>query len=354
MSGMETVHVATRQRDYDIIIGRNLLPEVGQRLRAVLPKCRSAIVVTDDTVEKLFAGEVLASLEAAGISAHSCVFPHGEEHKTMATVLSILESMEAHGLQRSSAVVALGGGVVGDMAGLAAALYMRGVPFIQLPTTLLAAQDSSVGGKTAVNLGAKNIVGAFWQPSLVLCDCNALDHLPPYIFADGLAEMIKHGAVSDLGLFEMLERGEHRKNLPECIRRSVSVKAAVVSADERDTGARQILNFGHTVGHAIEKCSRFWVTHGSAVAIGMCVMARACERQGIAEPGSAGRLERLVNACSLPTRTEFPADELYAAALGDKKRSGDSIALLRMRSVGDCYISTEPVEALAEVLREGL
>ena len=351
---MERVHVDTKQRSYDILIGRALLAMTGEKLREVLPGCTSAIVVCDDTVERLFSAAVMESLSRAGIPAHVHSFPHGEEHKTMRTVMGILESMEDHSLQRSSAVVALGGGVTGDMAGLAAALYMRGIPFIQLPTTLLAAQDSSVGGKTAVDLRAKNMVGAFWQPSLVLCDCDALEKLPDSVFNDGCAEMIKHGAIADPGLFAMLERGEHRTSLPECIRRSVSVKAKVVSGDELDTGARQILNFGHTIGHAIEKRSDFGETHGRAVAAGMCIMARACEKQGIAAPGSAARLEALVRSCSLPDGTALGADELYDAALSDKKRSGDSISLIRMRSIGDCYISREPTSVLREVLEKGL
>ncbi|MGE4353786.1 MAG: 3-dehydroquinate synthase family protein, partial [Oscillospiraceae bacterium] len=210
------------------------------------------------------------------------------------------------------------------------------------------------GGKTAVNMGAKNIVGAFWQPSLVLCDCETLKTLPPETFADGMAEMIKHGIISDTELFDMLSRGEHKTNLPECICRSVAVKAGVVARDERDTGLRQMLNFGHTVGHAIEHCTNYSVTHGSAVSAGMCIMSRACESEGLAAPGTSARIEALVSSCALPISTDCDADALYSAALMDKKRSGGEISLIRIRSVGDCYISREPVGALQKIIRAGV
>jgi len=351
---MENLRVETRQRAYDIVIGNGLLSSVGTRVRSLFPGCTSVMVVTDDAVAPLWLCPVLTSLENAGLENHSYIFPNGERSKTMATLEQILVHMESCALQRASVVVALGGGVVGDMAGLAAALYMRGIPFIQLPTTLLAAQDSSVGGKTAVNLGAKNIVGAFWQPSLVLCDCDALGTLPARTFADGMAEMVKHGVIADTALFELLERGAHKTDLPGCIRRSVAVKAAVVQQDERETGLRAILNFGHTVAHAVERCTDYAVTHGSAVAIGMCVMARACEAEGLAANGTAARLEALLKALGLPIATDIDPARLYAAALTDKKRVGDGINLVRIRAVGDCFISREGVAALEKIIKEGV
>ncbi|MGI6028168.1 MAG: 3-dehydroquinate synthase [Candidatus Heteroscillospira sp.] len=351
---MKTLTIQTKQRRYDIRIGSGILESTGAWLRELFPECPSVLVITDDTVAPLWSEQVMASISAAGTPVHRFVFHSGESSKTLSTVTAMLETMEELGMQRSSVVVALGGGVAGDMAGLAAALYMRGIPFIQIPTTLLAAQDSSVGGKTAVNLGAKNIVGAFWQPSLVICDCDTLSTLPEHTFADGLAEMVKHGVISDTALFEMLECGEHLTDLAACIYRSVAVKAGVVQQDERDTSLRQMLNFGHTVGHAIEQCTDFRVTHGSAVAAGMCIMARACEHEGIALSGTAARIEALLTRLGLPTGTDIPPAELYAASLRDKKRAGDGICLVRVRSLGDCYISREPVAALEKIITEGV
>ncbi len=351
---METICIETKQRTYDIRIGSGILDQTGPWLRQLFPSCPSALIISDDAVAPLWGEQVKSSVQQAGIPVWEHIFPNGENSKTLSTVTGMLEHMEQLGMQRSSVVIALGGGVVGDMAGLAAALYMRGIPFIQIPTTLLAAQDSSVGGKTAVNLGAKNIVGAFWQPALVICDCDTLSTLPPHIFADGMAEMVKHGVISDTLLFEMLEQGAHKTHLADCISRSVHVKAAVVHQDERELGLRQILNFGHTVAHAIEHCTGYRVTHGSAVAAGMCIMSRACEAQGIAVPGTSARIEALLRTLSLPTTTDLDPAELYSAALMDKKRAGDGISLVRVRSLGDCYISREPVSALARIIQEGV
>jgi len=351
---METVHIKTKQLEYDIKIGHGILGMTGTWLKELFPKCPSVMVITDDAVYPLYCHTVMESIENAGFNAQSFVFPNGETNKHLGTVTDMLIAMEDFGMQRKSVVVALGGGVVGDMAGLAAALYMRGIAFIQIPTTLLAAQDSSVGGKTAVNLGAKNIVGAFWQPSLVICDCDTLQSLPEATFADGMAEMVKHGILSDSILLEMLEKGKHKINLEKCIYRSVRVKANVVQQDEREADLRAILNFGHTVAHAIEHCTDFAVTHGSAVAAGICIMARACEKQGIAKPGTAERIEKLMLSCDLPTTTNMDPDELYEAALSDKKRDGGSIKLVRIRDINDCYISKEPVEALHEIINLGI
>lgn len=351
---MESIHIETKQRGYDILIGRGIIPLVGEKLSELFPSCPSVMVITDDTVAPLWCDKVLDSIRASGFEAHRFIFPSGENSKNLPTVSAMLEYMESTGMQRSSVIVALGGGVVGDMAGLAAALYMRGIPFIQIPTTLLAAQDSSVGGKTAVNLGAKNIIGAFWQPSLVMCDCNALSTLSQSTFNDGMGEMIKHGVISDTVLFEMLERGEHKHNLPECIRRSVSVKAGVVAQDERDIGLRQLLNFGHTVAHAIEHCTSYRETHGSAVAAGMCIMTRTCEAEGIAQAGTSARLEALIRATGLPTTTDIDPEELYFASLMDKKRSGGDIDLVRIRSIGDCYISRESVSSIEKIIKIGV
>lgn len=312
------------------------------------------MIVTDDVVEKLWLADVLKSFEGTGICPHVFVFANGEGSKTFETVTHILLEMEKQEMQRSSALIALGGGVVGDMTGLAAALYMRGVAFMQVPTTLLSAQDSSVGGKTAVNLVGKNIVGAFWQPCHVTCDCDMLDTLPETIFGDGMGEMIKHGAIIDRDLFARLERGEHKTDLESCVLQSVSVKANVVAQDELDLGLRNLLNFGHTFAHAIEQASGYKTSHGSAVGTGMCIIARACEKMGIAEAGTASRIEALVSSCNLPTHCEYDIDTLYNGALGDKKRGGEFINLVLIRSIGDCYLSREPLSTMREILKAGV
>lgn len=351
---MSSIHIDTKQRSYDIKIGSMLRHSVGSMLCDLFPDCPSVMIVTDDMVEKLWLGDVMASFADTNITPHCFVFPNGENSKTFETVSHILMEMENCAMQRSSVIVALGGGVVGDMAGLAAALYMRGVAFIQVPTTLLSAQDSSVGGKTAVNLQSKNIVGAFWQPSLVLCDCDMLATLPELIFGDGMAEMIKHGAIIDKDLFVRLENAEHKSDIESCVLQSVSVKAKVVAQDELDLGLRNLLNFGHTIGHAIEQASDFEISHGAAVGAGMCIISRACEALGIAEAGTSKRLEALVSACGLPITTSYDIDTLYNGALGDKKRGGDYINLVLIRSIGDCYISREPLSMLRDILKAGV
>lgn len=268
---MTTVHVHA-SRDYDVCIGAGCLDSLGRRAAAVKAPC-SALLVSDETVYALYGAAAEASLTRAGFSVRSFTFAPGEESKTVATLARILDALAAVPCTRSDLVVALGGGVAGDMAGFAAAVYLRGIEFIQVPTTLLAAVDASVGGKTAVNLSAgKNLAGAFWQPSLVLCDCDVFQTLPAPVFADGMAEAVKAGMIADAQLLDMLEDGA--QPLPALVARCVQIKRGLVAADERDVGDRQLLNFGHTAAHAIERATDFQVSHGSAVAIGMVMMAR--------------------------------------------------------------------------------
>lgn len=350
---MKSIQINTNSRSYAIEIGDGLRSQIGFKIRNAFPDCDSVMLISDDAVAPLWGADALNSLADASLSVHKHVFINGESSKTLATLSLILEHMESCGLNRSSIVIALGGGVVGDMAGLAAALYMRGIRYIQMPTTLLAAQDSSVGGKTAVNMSAKNTVGAFWQPSLVICDCEMLCTLSEDTFADGMAEMIKHGILADPVLLDMIRNKEQLCNLAECIYRSILVKASVVSEDELDTGRRQLLNLGHTIGHAIEHCSDYRVTHGSAVAAGICMMARACERQGLAAVGTSAEIESLYSACGLPITSTIETKALYSAAQLDKKRGNRDINLIRIRALSDCYISREPMESLREIIDAG-
>ena len=339
---------------YDVVIGSGLLKESGLLVRAALGDCRLA-VVTDSNVEKLYLNPLIKSLTQAGYDACSFVFPAGEPNKRMGTVADMLEFFAAERLTRSDCVVALGGGVTGDMAGFAAGCYLRGVRFVQVPTTLLAAVDSSVGGKTAVDLAAgKNLAGLFHQPSLVLCDTDCFASLSPDEFANGAAEAIKTGILDDEALFALFESGEVRKNSEEIVAQCVAFKANVVEQDERETGLRKTLNLGHTAGHAIEQCSGYTMPHGHSVAIGLSIIARAAERLGWASEPIAARIARVLKQNGLPTTTEFSPEALANAALSDKKRAGGKITLVVPRRIGTCELMDVPVEQLPEIFRAGM
>ena len=251
-------------------------------------------------------------------------------------------------------MAALGGGVTGDMAGFAAASYLRGIRYVQLPTTLLSAVDSSVGGKTAIDLAAgKNLAGAFLQPAAVLCDTDCLRSLPAAVFADGAAEAIKTGVLSGETLFSLFEDGTLTDAPAEVIARCVRYKAGVVERDEKEQGERRKLNLGHTVGHAIEKCSGYAVPHGHAVAAGLAIMARASERLGWAEAGASARITACLKRNGLPTDTDYSAEALAAAALADKKRSGESITVVVPKTIGGCELKKIPVAELLPVIAAG-
>ena len=350
---METIPVRTSPF-YQVTIGPGLLPQCGERLREVMAPCHIA-VVTDSNVAPLYLERVKNSLEAAGFTVSTCSFPAGEGSKNLSTLSGILEFLARRRLTRADCVAALGGGVVGDMAGFAAAVYLRGIKYVQLPPTLLAAVDSSVGGKTAVDLAAgKNLAGAFLQPAAVFCDTDCLGTLSPHFFADGAAEAIKTGVLCDEGLFALFEEGALKTDPQEVIARCVRYKAGVVERDEKEQGERKLLNLGHTVGHAIEKCSGYTVTHGHAVAAGMAVMARAAEVLGWTDAPLAERIAACLEKNSLPTGTSFSAEELADAALADKKRAGGEITLVIPRRVGCCERKTVPVADLLPIIRAGL
>lgn len=349
---MKSISVNT-SRPYEVLVGRGLLSQSGALISKRMSPCTAAII-TDDTVNLLFGDTVQSSLEKAGFRVCRIAFSHGESSKTMETLSMVLEQLAEHRLTRIDLIVALGGGVVGDLAGFAAAVYLRGIRFVQLPTTLLAAIDSSVGGKTAVDLRAgKNLAGAFWQPELVLCDADALKTLPEQYSFDGLGEAVKYGMAFDAALLPLLKEGIDDR-LPDIIARCVSIKADVVSQDEQDNGERRKLNFGHTVGHAIERCSGFSITHGQAVAIGMVIITRACVKKGLAPPETLEALLDILSACGLPMSCPYGADALAEAALGDKKRRGDVLALILPTAVGGCAVHDIPADTLRDWIRLGL
>lgn len=336
-------------KSYDIYIGSGLLEKAGACLSGMFPRCRAA-VITDSNVYPLY-GDVLGrSLAENGFEYDTFVFPAGEQSKNLSTLSDILEFMADLQLTRSDFVIALGGGVTGDMAGFAAAVYARGIPFVQIPTTLLAAVDSSVGGKTAVDLKAgKNLAGAFHQPSLVLTDTDIIASLPEQLLSEGAAEVIKYGVLEDAELFEWMCSEDWKNKLPEIILRSVKIKQKFVSQDEFDTGIRKLLNLGHTFGHAIEKCAGFTLSHGFGVAIGMAIAAGAAGRKDV-----CSQIIRANSACHLPSYCEFSISDLAQAALTDKKRSGNFVDLVLPENIGHCTLQKTPVHLLPALFEQGL
>lgn len=350
---MTTVTVRASQ-PYEVTIGRGLLDTVG-RQAAGQWKGRSAAVVSDSTVAPLYLNRLKDSLERAGFQVHSFVFPAGEDQKNGGTYLKLLEFLAARRLTRADGLIALGGGVVGDLAGFAAATFLRGIGFLQLPTTLLAAVDSSVGGKTAIDLtNGKNLAGAFYQPQAVLCDLDTLDTLPAEVFADGCAEVIKYGMIGDPALLARLETVDFRADPEELVARCVAQKRDLVEQDEFDTGARQLLNLGHTLGHGVEACSGYTVSHGRAVAIGMTLVTRAAVAFGRCPAEVLPRLRRLLERYGLPDATAYSAQALYEKTLSDKKRSGDTISLVVPIAWGASQLVRIPVSELPAWIERGL
>lgn len=330
------IHVETG-RSYEIEVGRGILKETGA-LAATVSKSKNIALITDSNVEKLYAKTVTDSLESAGFSVKTFVFPAGEKSKNHETLINIYDFLSVNGFNRSDMIIALGGGVVGDVAGFAAASFMRGMSFIQIPTTLLAEIDSSIGGKTAVDLpSGKNLVGAFWQPRLVICDPDTLKTLPKRVFSDGMAEAIKHTCIKSKSLFESLCDGAAVD--VDFICENIDIKRCVVEHDEREHGERMLLNFGHTLGHAIEKCYNFETyTHGEAVAIGMVLITEASERNGLTEKGTAEKIKKLLKRFNLPTECDTPLKKIVKAAATDKKRSEGGITVALLKSIGNSFL----------------
>lgn len=350
---MRSVTVKT-SATYEVLIGSGLLQKAGEAVKKVISPCKAAIV-TDSTVVHLYEETVRKSLTEAGFSVCTFVFPAGEASKNIHTLSHLLEFLAKEEMTRTDMIVALGGGVTGDLAGFGAAVYLRGISFVQIPTTFLAAIDSSVGGKAAVDLEAgKNLAGAFYQPKLVLCDTDVLQTLPEVVFADGIAEALKYGVLGDAALFEKIAGGDFRQDLEEIIETCVSMKRDVVEEDEFDTGKRQLLNLGHTFGHAIEQKSHFQMTHGHAVAIGMHLIAKAAEAKGIAEKGTAAAIAKALEQNQLPKETTFSPAEVAEGTLRDKKRRGGTISFVFPKKIGACEIVKIPVEEVEALARTAM
>ena len=341
-------------KEYEVLIGAGLLTRLGSETAKIINPGK-AVIVSDRHVWPLY-GEIAAkSLLSSGFDVTHYVIPAGEESKCGAVYLELLNFLAENHITRTDCLIALGGGVIGDLTGFTAATYLRGIRYIQVPTTLLAAVDSSVGGKTAIDLPAgKNLAGAFCQPSLVLCDIETLLTLPEQIFRDGCAEVIKYGVLYDPTLFEHLNTMGLQFDREAVITRCVQLKRDVVAEDEFDTGARQKLNLGHTVGHGIEAHSHFAISHGSAVAAGMAIVARASAAWNICDATTAIQITDTLAKFQLPTATSLSSDELYRSALSDKKRSGGSVNLIVPKAIGDCTIYPLSVDQMKSFIEAGL
>ena len=359
---MRKVKVQLSERSYSILIGNQLLPRLGAECRR-LELGRRCVIISDRNVAPRFSPLALRSLRDAGFEPELITVPAGETAKSLRTVQSCYDQIAAHRLERKSFVVALGGGVVGDLAGFVAATYLRGIPFVQVPTTLLAQVDSSVGGKVGVNLAAgKNLVGAFYQPRLVLCDLDTLATLPPREFRAGLAEVIKYGIVFDAPFFRRLEN-----DLPKIIQRDAAtlgtvvarccaIKAAVVGQDETESGLRAILNFGHTIGHALEAISGYGkYLHGEAISIGQVAAAKISTKLSGLSANEVGRLESLFHAAGLPRSVRLSTgqrEKLFAAMQLDKKVSGGEVKFVLAKKLGEVAIGQKVPRDLIEAVLE--
>lgn len=345
-----TVHTA---RPYDIFVGDGVRSQAGELCREV-NKGQRALIVTDSHVGPLYADKLAVSLEAAGFKTGIFMFPAGEESKRLETIAQIYGRLAEESFTRGDLIVALGGGVTGDMAGFAAATWLRGIDFVQMPTSLLAQVDSSVGGKTGVDIAeGKNLVGAFWQPVRVIADTEALDTLPPAFVTDGLGEVVKYACIRDKALFDLMEQAYvlSPSAREQTIVRCIDCKRGVVERDEREAGERKLLNFGHTLGHALEKFYHYsGLSHGCAVAVGMAVITEASERQGLTKPGTAKRLKALLGKLGLPSSDQATLSEYLSGAAMDKKRSGSDIDLILLREIGNAFVYRLPVKELAGFL----
>jgi 3-dehydroquinate synthase len=334
---------------YEILIENGIIKKTGGLIKtlACLKRVQTFAIVSDENVSALYGDVVANSLVAAGFNVISFAVPAGEKSKSATQYFALQNWLAENKITRTDALIALGGGVVGDLTGFTAATYLRGLPFVQIPTSLLAMVDSSVGGKTGIDIPAgKNLVGAFKQPAVVLCDPLTLKTLKPEIFNDGMAEVIKHGMIRSENLLHTLSEKNVHEILPEIIEANVKIKRDVVQKDEFDTGERQLLNFGHTIAHAIEKLSNFDVSHGSAVAIGMSMITRAAVKKGVCPQECLSVLGKLLQKFSLPREINFTPEEIFNASLSDKKRAGDTITEVIPVALGNCELKKIPISEL--------
>ncbi len=350
---MNTIHV-TASTEYDVHIGADLLKTIGTSVRS-LSKTGKIAVISDSNVWPLYGKQVLSSLYENDLTPLFYVIEAGEESKNGTTYLEILNFLAECQLTRSDCLVALGGGVVGDLTGFVAATYLRGIAYIQVPTSLLAMVDSSVGGKTAIDLPAgKNLAGAFYQPRLVLCDLDTLRTLPKDVFLDGCAEVIKYAILFDQKLFDHLSENGPDFDREYVITRCIALKAQVVEKDEKDLGLRQLLNLGHTIGHSIEANSAYQISHGTAVAIGTSIITACTTVSGLCGKECYCKINALLRGFGLPTTVNCTPAQLASKALQDKKRANSTISLIIPKDIGNCVIYPYPVNELESFIEAGL
>ncbi len=339
-----TQRVQLGDKSYDILLEKGVLKRAGRELKDRFPAGKW-MVITDENVNALYGDAVVSSLEEAGLSVSRLMLPAGEATKSLAMLERAYHALSAANISRGDGILALGGGVIGDLAGFAAATYLRGIPYVQAPTSLLAQVDSAVGGKVAVDLPeGKNLVGSFYQPKLVLLDPDTLNTLPDRVFYDGMGEVIKYGCIRDASLFQLLAQSPGRDalmpHMENIIARCVAIKADIVARDEHDTGERMLLNFGHTLGHAIEALQNYsGLSHGEAVAVGMHLICRLAEEKGLTEKGTADALQACLEVHRLPVSVKLERSEQLFDILGrDKKNIGKTLFVVLLNHIGDARL----------------
>ena len=339
---------------YPILTGSGLLDSCGTEIAEIVKPCR-VMIVSDTNVAPLYLERVKESLGSAGFTVNTHVVSAGEVSKSVAVLGALLESFAEAKMTRTDLAVALGGGVIGDLTGFAAGCYLRGIRFVQMPTTLLSAVDASVGGKTAVNLAhGKNLAGLFHQPVAVFCDVDTLQTLTPHETADGAAEAIKTGILGDPELFAIYESGNPLANPEDVISRAVAYKSKIVTEDPEEHGVRKLLNLGHTPAHAIERLSDFKISHGHAVAIGMAMMSRAARKRGILEKSECTRILNTITRNNLPVHCPFGAAEMAKIAAIDKKAAAADITVILPERIGQCRMEKLPISSIEALFADGL
>lgn len=337
-------------KEYNVVIERGLLDRVGIETKK-LAKPQKAVIVSGKNTFALYGEQVISAYKNAGFEVFSFVHQGGEGAKSLETYGELLNYLCDNHISRSDILVALGGGVTGDLTGFAAATYLRGIDFVQIPTTLLAAVDSSVGGKTAINLNSgKNQAGCFYQPIAVFCDPDTLKTLSPEDYRCGCAEIVKYGVLAGGELFELISAGGIYDNEEAVIASCVKIKSKIVNEDEFDRGTRMLLNLGHSFGHAIEKCSDFAVHHGDAVAVGMAIIADAAVKKGYCDGECRDIIIKTLKKYGLPTETNYSAEELFEASKADKKISGGKMHLVVPEKIGSCKIESVEIDELRDWL----
>ena len=338
-------------KEYEVLIGQGLLKNCGELIKPHL-KTDKVFIVTDDKVSSLYLDTLKNALKQSDISSAEFIFPNGEQSKSADTYIKLLNVLAENKINRADTLIALGGGVVGDLTGFAAATFLRGIGFIQIPTTLLSAVDSSVGGKTAIDLDAgKNLAGAFYQPSVVICDTDTLSTLDETNYKCGMAEVIKYGILCDKEFFDkLLSRDISNEDI---ITKCVQIKSDVVKDDEFDTGRRKLLNLGHTIGHAIESLSKYQTPHGLAVAIGMNYISKIAYNNGLCDERTVTETEEILKAYGLPLTCDYTLDEIISKLTSDKKVEGEKIDLIIPEHTGKCVIYPLPLSKLEAFIKKG-